>query len=119
MATPRVTKELTTTALTNVQSLNVPLYVEDYRDYGVLVSVSGASNGDKISVNLVGGLGAEAAVMETMPMIGCPLTVTIADGRTSQLFTLNLRGISFLQVKEMQTTGGSCTVSVFFGGGRR
>jgi len=112
-----VTKTLTDSSLTHVSADNDPLRIENYTDCGVLVVVTDATNGDKISVNLIGGL--QADLMESMPMLGCPMTITIAAGRTSQLFTLNLRGIAFLQVKEVQTTGSGCTVAVYFGGGRR
>lgn len=116
MATKLLTKALTNATLTSVMADNSPFNVEDRRgDCGILVDVTGASAGDVISVNLIGGL--QADLMESVPMIGCPLTVTIASGQTSQLFTLNIRGIAFLQAKSMQTTNaGGCTVNVWLGG---
>ena len=114
-----VSKALTSAAVTSVTSDNTPKYIENFSDLGVLVKVTGATNGDIIQVNLIGGL--DADLMENTPMIGCPLKITIATGKTSQLWTLNVRGIPFIQVKDIQTsnTGGGCTVDVFQGGERR
>lgn len=115
MAKLALTKILSNATLTSVTADNSPFYVDDRTDIGCLVVVTGASNGDVISVNLLGGVAAD--LMESIPMIGCPLTLTIAAGQTSQLFTLNLRGCSFLQVGSLQTTNaGGCTVKVYFGG---
>jgi len=115
MAKTLVTKTLTDATKTSVTADNDPLLIDDKQDCSVLVSVAGATNGDVISVNLIGGLAAD--IMETVPMIGCPLTVTIAAGQTSQLFSMNVRAIPFLQVKDIQTTNaGGCTVTVYFGG---
>lgn len=99
------------------ESENAAYSVED-RDYiACMVVVTGGAGGDVISVNLQSGLSAD--LLESLPMIGCPLTLEIAAGETavSQMFQIDVRAMPFIRVLNLQTDNGSgCTVSVHFGG---
>ena len=114
-----VEKVLSSTAETSVtaESGNTPFLVDPYSDIGIYIKVTGATVGDVISVNMTGGLAADA--MATVALEQMPMQLTITADPTSKLFTLNLRGMSFLQILSLQTTRAGCTVTVYRGGARR